>query len=199
MTDADSDLDLYLIRCIRGVEYDHPLTYDEAWSELYERYFPRLCRLLRSRGLDALSAEDSAQDAMVSVFRNINRYQHRPPATFRGWVVAIATNRGRSQWRLTRRRETKLTIGSLEKPDGMEENGGTYEPPATSFSPEATLMLANFKKSLPPDDARLFTAFFEETESVAEVAAALGLSHNAVYQRKFRLRERVRRYWREQR
>jgi RNA polymerase sigma-70 factor, ECF subfamily len=76
---------------------------EEAFNRLYERYrlnlFNFAWRILGEPGL----AEDAAQEALISAFRHMKRY-NRAKGSFKAWLFTIARNQcrqtfGLRQWR----------------------------------------------------------------------------------------------------
>jgi RNA polymerase sigma-70 factor (ECF subfamily) len=74
---------------------------DDAFTELQERYAPRVfgyfCRQLRDRS----DAEDLTQDVFLRLYRSRNRYE--PRARFATWIFHITQNVARNALRSRRR------------------------------------------------------------------------------------------------
>ena len=91
----------------------------EAFNELVRLYvddvYSVTLRILGDRDL----AQDASQDAFVSAFRAIERF--RGEASFRTWLLRIATNAARSVGRRkTRRREVRLESVSDHPSEGAD-------------------------------------------------------------------------------
>jgi RNA polymerase sigma-70 factor (ECF subfamily) len=64
---------------------------DAAFRECYERFAPRLMRILRRIVREPAIAEELLQETFIAAFRNI--HQFRGETTLSGWLARIATNR----------------------------------------------------------------------------------------------------------
>ncbi len=64
---------------------------DAAFRECYERFAPKLMRILGRILRDASCAEEILQETFMAAFRNI--HQFRGETTLAGWLTRIATNR----------------------------------------------------------------------------------------------------------
>lgn len=110
-----------------------------AW--IYDRYYPDILGIVRRRTSQSEDVEDDiAQDTLLKVFANIERFSWRGKGSFGGWVVKIAINTTADLFRRNRIRQSlpiyehlvspdveQLTLGSTEKtPQVHVENQETY-------------------------------------------------------------------------
>lgn len=155
--------------------------------ELYQdRIFSFLLRMVKHRE----EAEDLAQEAFVRAWRNLDRYDER--WAFRTWLFTIARNLA-----LNVLRRPRATIVSI---NGGED--GNRPPPAvvsTDPSPadqavksERQRRLAGALERLAPRAAMIFTLFYQEEMSVAEIARTTGMTQGAVKVALHRARETLR-------
>jgi RNA polymerase sigma-70 factor (ECF subfamily) len=76
-----------------------------AWSEFVELYTPLVFGYLRRSGIQYADAADLAQDVLVSVNRDIGRFNYDPKlGRFRGWLRTITRNKLRSFVKSRKRR-----------------------------------------------------------------------------------------------
>ncbi len=64
----------------------------EAWSGIYDQYYPRVYAFLMARVRDGMLAEDLAADVFVNALRAIASYEERGVG-FAAWIFRIAHNR----------------------------------------------------------------------------------------------------------
>jgi RNA polymerase sigma-70 factor, ECF subfamily len=168
-----------------------------AWGKLVGLYSPLIYEWCRWNGLQADDAADVAQDVFAAVAKNIESFRRdRPSDSFRGWLWTIARNKIRDHFR-------KLQ-GLARAQGGTDAQARLAEIP----EPSAELSLS----SLPHDDVsslerraielvragveeRTWQAFWRvavEGEDVTTVAKSLGISVQAVYDAKYRIRRKVR-------
>lgn len=68
-----------------------------AFATLYRRYHAPMVRIAATILRNRASAEEVAQDAWVSILKNIGRFEGR--STLAGWIFTILTNAARSRAR----------------------------------------------------------------------------------------------------
>jgi RNA polymerase sigma-70 factor (ECF subfamily) len=162
---------------------------DEASTRaLFERYRPRVLRLLDSMGsLDADEQEDVAQDTFARAFRSLGSLTD--PSRFEAWLYAIARNRARTA--LERRQNRERTREQLR-----EETDLTVEPVPASLQVEVeAAMVRELIEALPPGPERetVYLFYVEGSLSTREIAERLGVGKSAVTMRLERFRARVKR------
>jgi RNA polymerase sigma-70 factor, ECF subfamily len=74
---------------------------ERIFGELVDRWSQVMLRLALSRVENRAVAEEVVQDAWLTVFRSLDRYERR--STFRTWVLGIVVNLARSRARAERR------------------------------------------------------------------------------------------------
>jgi RNA polymerase sigma-70 factor (ECF subfamily) len=149
----------------------HPL------GELYRRHgdvvYRFICRLLVD---DPAQAEDLCQEVFLAIASSARGYEDR--GRFRSWVLGVAVRTTRS-WQ--RRRWLLAKILRLHGATGL----GTAAP--VDGGPERKVAcregVAFAISRLTPDQRAVFLLHTAEGMTGAEIAAALGISENAVWQR----------------
>lgn len=139
---------------------------EQALSELYTLYFPRVYRYILARTGNTYDAEDLAEEVFIRVIEAIERFEWRD-APFSAWLFRIAHNAVISQRRKegARGRSAQLVDGHATESAGPEE------------LVEARLTLNAIMKAAEklPDAQRQVIAFrFAAGLSVAETARAMG-------------------------
>lgn len=159
-----------------------------AFNELvveYEAQVYNLCyRILGS----AASAEDAAQDAFLSAWRNIEGFRGD---SFKPWLMRIAANQCRDELRRRGRRPSSSLDSALE--------AGVPEPPANGPSPESTALNSELSRSLQaaldqlPEDQRIAIVLCDvEGLDYSEIAGAMKTSLGTVKSRISRARLKLR-------
>lgn len=161
-----------------------------AFNRLVETYqnqvFSVAMRLSRNRAV----AEDIAQEAFISAFRNIRSFRG---GSFRGWLVRIVTNATYDHFRSARRRTT----------ESIDANIVTFETRLVSpaESPEAAAERSALGEQISagldsiPDDQRLAVVLVDvEGFSYEEAAEVMQVSLGTVKSRVARGRARLRDY-----
>jgi RNA polymerase sigma-70 factor (ECF subfamily) len=166
-----------------------------AWDRLLALHGPTVEDWCRRAGLSAEDAADVCQEVFRAVARGIATFRRdRPGDSFRGWLYAT-TRRRLLDHRRQAGREPRAA-GGTDAQDRMLELPA-HEPPASGGT-------AGGARVLYEQCVRLIRAEFEERtwrafwlvtvdgRAVGEVAAALGMSHGAVYIAKSRVLKRLR-------
>lgn len=128
---------------------------DDAARVLFGLYFDALYRFLRHLTRHPEDAEDLAQQTIIRILRNADRYDGRAP--FRSWIYAIAY-REYGRWR--RRRLWVPIPGDLLGRHDMVDR-----------TTDATLLLGALSK-LSPAHRAAFLLHYVEGLSIEEIAVA---------------------------
>ncbi|MBN9119214.1 MAG: sigma-70 family RNA polymerase sigma factor [Planctomycetes bacterium] len=159
----------------------------EAWNQFAQLYTPLLIVWAKGLGLQDADAADLAQDVLLKVMRVLPTYQRKPGEMFRGWLFAVARNEAAD---FRRRRATRPLPG----PDGL--SGAAENAPEVSDADYRAHLVHRALELIRPDfGAETWAAFaglMLENRPAAEVAAATGLTPNAVYLARHRVLTRLR-------
>ena len=165
-----------------------------AFDILAGRYVDKVHRLTYRVLRNEEDAEDALQDAFLSAFRNLGRFEGK--STFSTWLYRVAMNA--ALMRLRKRREGMV---SLEQPRDLEESQVTLQladwgrgPIEETLNDELRGALSAAVESLPDDLAQVFLLREVEGMSNAEAAEILELSVPAVKSRLHRARMALRDY-----
>lgn len=169
----------------------------DAWDQMAAIYYPLVYGwCVRSR-LQPSDAADVAQDVFRAVAGGIRNFVPAPPAgTFRGWLAGITRHKLQDHWRQQQRQaqpeggsdaQRRLAELPAGEPDVIQE-------PASAG--EVARLVRQAAESIRAEvEERTWQAFWRATvegHSAAEIAAALGMSTNAVYVAKSRVLRRLR-------
>jgi len=154
----------------------------EALGVLYARYGADVRRLaLRlDPNRDASSADDICQAVFLTFLDTIDRYQEQ--GTLRGWLMGITARHCRSA---TRRWWNRLRIHNRA---GTSSAGVAMAGSSAEARLEARQTITAALRALPEPQREVLVLHHLEGLTVTEVAAALGISENAVSTRLYRAR-----------
>lgn len=174
----------------------------EAWNRFVHLYGPLVYQWVRRSGLQSSDAADVTQDVLLSVSKDLPRFDPgQLGSTFRGWLWTI-TRRRMVDWR--RDRPDELLMGSsvvasaLAAGRSSEESHGNELsdlPPTDSRIDMQTLLrraVAIYRDRFDSNSWRAFWATVVEGRQPEEVADSLGISRWAVYKSRARILQRLR-------
>lgn len=160
----------------------------DAFNRLVESYQSQVFNLAWRMLGSPTSAEDAAQEAFISAFRNITAYRG---GSFRAWLLRIATNACYDQLRAAKRHGGPSLDALLETP--------SFQPPSKDASPESQALSAELSAAiqsaiatLPEDQRSVLVLVDVEGLAYEEVAQAAGVNIGTVKSRLSRARARVR-------
>ncbi len=174
---------------------------DEAgWEKFVRMYGPLVYSWCRRAGLSSEDAGDVSQDVFVKLSKNFDSFQNRRPGdSFRRWLKTVPNNRARDFHRGQRDRPqarggttAQMQLASL--PGG--ESYGLCEESDDERVEESNHLLRRATELVRADfEPTTWQAFWQtvvESRAIADVAADLRLSANAVRVAKSRVRARLR-------
>jgi RNA polymerase sigma-70 factor (ECF subfamily) len=146
----------------------------DAFSELYDLYFPKIFRYVSWRVGNKSDAEDLVSDIFTKALYKINSFKWQKGATFSSWIFRIAYNTTVDFYR-TKHRRDYINIDDLP------------EIPADFLLPDEDLDRRQlFKKlyqmiqELPERQAEVITMRFFTGLKNKEIAEVLGISERSV-------------------
>jgi RNA polymerase sigma-70 factor (ECF subfamily) len=165
-------------------------TNQEAWTRFTRLYTPLLFHWVRRLGLGTEDAADLVQDVLVTLVRELPRFEYDRGGSFRNWLRTVTLNR----WRNSRRRRVERVLPAA--------GPGPEDVPAADPIPE--IDEAEYRRYLvgralevmqTQFQTNTWRACWEHTvrdRPAADVAAELGLSEGAVYVATSRVLRRLR-------
>lgn len=147
----------------------------EAFRKLFQTYAPRVKSYMMRQGADANTAEELAQETMLTVWRKASLYSiDKGSATT--WIYTIARN-----LRIDRLRR-EMTWVAL--PDGHDQQPSTDALPDDVLSEEERrVRVQNALAGLPPDQLEVVSLSYIDGLSHSEIAERLGLPLGTVKSR----------------
>jgi RNA polymerase sigma factor (sigma-70 family) len=177
---SDSDPDLWQLVCQGSAS---------AFEVLVRRYQSRVCAVAYSACGDLALSEDVAQETFWTAWRQ--RASLEQPSQLGSWLCGIARNLGKNARRKAAR--PAESTGALDVATELpaDEPG----PVEAAVSREEESLVWKALEQVPETYREPLILFYREDQSIAEVAAAMDLSEDAVKQRLSRgrgmLREQV--------
>jgi RNA polymerase sigma factor (sigma-70 family) len=188
---ADREEDARLVTALR--------TGDEtAFGALYDRWFDRVFDLCRHIVRDAETARETTQDTFLVAWRGLPEL--RDPASFGGWLLRIARNRALNRHDREKRSRSVDDMGTVVAaapstgPAGFtaaDRARDATEPEQVAHDAELVALVDDAAVVLGPRDATVLDLQLRYGLEPAELAGALGVSHNAAKQVVHRVRRRL--------
>jgi RNA polymerase sigma factor (sigma-70 family) len=163
-----------------------------AFIELCQRHSARLLRRLHRITRNRHDAEDALQDAFLSAFRNLNRFENR--CAFSSWLTAIAINAGL----MTLRRKRGVAVPLDDQCEYLHDLSSSsvrhrgLNPEIQYERRERQILLSRAIRSLPPVLRSVTELRVVQDFSIDEIARNLRISHSAVKSRLARARTSLR-------
>jgi RNA polymerase sigma-70 factor (ECF subfamily) len=145
---------------------------EAAFSELVERFSPRLRYFLRKMLASADGAEDALQDVWLDVLRHLPRLAD--PQALVAWLYRIARDQAFGRLRKRSRSEQPLDETSVIDTAAAEEG---------DFSPEDAAQIHTALDELPADHREVLVLRFLEEMSYEEIARVVGCQLGTVRSR----------------
>lgn len=155
-----------------------------AYARLVQRHQRVVSSITLAITTDVVASEDAAQEAFLAGWRDLSRLDN--PESFGPWICQIARNRAhdilRSRKKTTPAAPDELEGAAAADPDALE----------ALLEAETERLISGALLALPEESREVMILFYREGQSVAEVAAVLGVSEDVVKKRMSRARERIR-------
>lgn len=147
----------------------------KAFIGLFERFAPRIKAYLMRQGADPATAEDLAQDVMLTVWRRAEQFDRRK-ASVSTWIFTIARNRRIDVLRRTRRPE-------IDPDDPLLVREPETAPDSHVESLQSNARLHAAVAKLPTEQQKLLRLVYFEDKSHSVIAAELSLPLGTVKSR----------------
>src|SRR5262245_10227953 len=165
-----------------------------AWDRFVALYQPVVRRWCERAGLQPADAADLTQDLFCSLLAQLGGFRHdRPGASFRGWLWTVTRNRVALHFRHQANRPRPVGGDSAFRDLAESElSADDSQAPPESRAEVTRRALELIRDEFEPATWQAFWRAQVEDQPVADVAAALGLSPNAVYKARARVLRRLR-------
>lgn len=147
----------------------------QAFAQLFEHFAPRLKGFGLKRGVDAASAEELAQETMLTVWRKADSFD-RTRATVATWIFTILRNKRIDLFRREHYPEVELD-------DVAETAADTVDPDDAIQSSRLGQVLREAMRVLPKEQAEIIRLAFFEDKSHRVIADELRLPLGTVKSR----------------
>lgn len=165
-------------------EAEQPLD-EKTLSRLYEEMLPLVYRLVRSRGLDAMAAEDIVQDVFIDLFRQFKAGKQKPEGTnLKAYLYRLVKWRTFDYLRRReRQKETTLSEVDVEIGRPAEAESSLTDTLAAYLKDVAQNIEATVpeKYELRTHQRPALSVFVEPGDAPAELIAELYTSIDALY------------------
>lgn len=168
----------------------------DSWQRLVDIYTPLIRHWLRRQNFPVGECEDLVQDVMAVVIRRLPEFQHNQRlGAFRTWLRSITANCVFDYFRT--RKKTPLATGDTKFVADLQELQDPNSGISQAWDREHNLFVTKALLEIlrPSFEEKTWTAFERfalQGESAASVAAALGMSANAVFIAKSKILSRLR-------
>jgi RNA polymerase sigma-70 factor, ECF subfamily len=163
-----------------------------AWERFVKLYSPLLFAWAKRLGLQSADAADLVQDVLVKLMRDLPKFQYdAEKKNFRGWLRTICFNRWRDRQKIraTRNQPGADGISGIEAADdGLTQ---FWDQEHNRFVIRQAVQLLRSLKEFQPQTLQACEEVIVNQRPVAEVAAELGMSENAIYLAKLRVLRRL--------
>jgi len=164
----------------------------EAWQRLVRLYSPLVFHWCRRAGLSGDDSADVVQDVFLAVAKRVGDFRHDPAnGSFRAWLRAICRFKVADHYRKVYT-EPAAVGGSTAYRDLLQHADGIDPDDEGDRGRLLRTALELVRGDFADQTWHAFWKYTVERHSVAEVAAALGLSLDSVYQAKARVLRRLR-------
>lgn len=158
-----------------------------AFERLVMRHAAAVLRLATIVTGDPVSAEDAAQQAFLSAFRDAKSF--RAEASFRAWLLTITRH---AAYRVSKKQSREEPMGDEPlMPLGLEAGWGSDDPEALAIAAERRDLLQRALESLSAADQEVLALRDIEGLHGAEAAEVLGIGERALKSRLHRARLRL--------
>ncbi|MEM9082157.1 MAG: sigma-70 family RNA polymerase sigma factor [Planctomycetota bacterium] len=163
---------------------------DAAWADFVVRYGDLIRSVARRQGISGADQEDVLQDVLTALTSSMKRFEYDPnKGRFRSFLQTVTKRTIFARFRQNKRAGTQLSFD--ENTDAATDDFNTvWEDEWRQYHMRQAMEFAH--RTASQSDLAAFRAYVIEGRSPREVAAALEMSVDSVYQAKSRLLKLIR-------
>jgi RNA polymerase sigma-70 factor (ECF subfamily) len=168
----------------------------QSWQEFFEKYWRLIYTVARQAGLGDQDAQDVVQDTILSVAKQIGKFNYDPEVcSFKGWLLTVTRRRIADQFRKLGREvlitaedptDTRATPQIERVPDPQGVNLEALWDQEWQFNLINTA-LERVKRKANPTEFQIFYLHVIKEQSASDVARALEVNRARVYIAKHRI------------
>lgn len=164
-----------------------------SWRTFDDRYRELIFAFARRRGMQPADADDVAQETLATVLRAIETFEYDPAkGRFRNWLKTTALHALLKRVRPGADALDRAVDAASAVPGEVADPGAEADWETEWRRYHVRAATARVRAEFNARDLAAFERCAVEGEAAAEVAAALGLSVDSVYQAKSRILKRLR-------
>jgi RNA polymerase sigma-70 factor (ECF subfamily) len=162
---------------------------EAAFTELYERYFPRVYHFTRRRMNTVADTEETVQEVFINVFSSLGSFRGEAP--FAAWVLGVTRRTIASRFKRKRHATVSLEDAESERADASLSLTSREPTPLEIYEcGERMQQLEHVARSqLSAEQRRLFEMHHLEHHPIHEIARRLAKSEDAVKSNLYRARK----------
>ena len=161
----------------------------EAFDLLYARYIGRVYRFVETRLNNRADVEETTQEVFVNVFASLGSFRGEAP--FAAWVLGVARHTIAGRFKKKQHPTVPLETNADGEVDASSEGGIQETTPLDYYELAERIRLLDevSKHELSAEQRELFQLHHLEHRPIAEIAAILDKSEDAVKSNLYRVRK----------
>lgn len=162
---------------------------EQAFDELYERYFKRIAHFVGRRVDNRADAEETVQEVFINVFASIHTY--RGDAPFVAWIFGLTRRTIASRFKRKRHPTVPMEEDESDTPVAHPAAPSIVPMPDEVYdcTERAARLETGVAERLTDDQRALFVLHHLEERPIAEIAQRLGKSEDSIKSSLYRTRK----------
>jgi RNA polymerase sigma factor (sigma-70 family) len=168
----------------------------DAWGEFDRAIKSRLLHMFASKGVAAQDRIDCYHDFCIRLIERDGRRlrQWRGEASLATWLISAARNHA-VDWVRRVQQHLAEQVGHDDSVDAAIDPAFVADPPNPETTATTQQLVERLRRAfddLPPQERRVAHLLFVDASSPQDIAGALGITTNNVYQIRHRVQEKLR-------
>ena len=162
---------------------------EQAFDELYERYFKRIAHFVGRRIDNRADAEETVQEVFINVFASIGSYRGEAP--FVAWIFGLTRHTIASRFKRKRHPTVPMVEDESDTPAAHPAAPAMVPRPDQVYEcTERAVQLETYvAERLSADQRALFVLHHLEERPISEIAKRLGKSEDSIKSSLYRTRK----------